>query len=319
MTAITPLSAALLLAVVTPGVWAGTPPAATAFLPDFAIVLPADSPVTARLIVPPPDAMTAKKLGWTDVAFAVGPNDALWFGHDADTVVNLSARYSFRMDRPFTDIAVLPGGGFLVAGRTDLGFVPPAGISPGRGRPAAASVQPILALPVDDCRLSVGEQGTLYLWGTGRDGGKEEVHVLQPEAIASGPGEGSAIRAIRKIYASTEKISAVAGDADGVLIATGRLIVTLTVAGDGLAPVFRHPREEIADLAWSRAHGLFYATPSGVGYVGPRGAVQFIRAPNTAIRIAGGALYVFLRNSLAVVKIERLDALASLPLSRTAP
>ena len=70
MTAITSLSAALLLAVVTPGVWAGTPPAATAFLPDFAIGLPADSPVTARLIVPPPDAMTAKKLGWTDVAFA---------------------------------------------------------------------------------------------------------------------------------------------------------------------------------------------------------------------------------------------------------
>ncbi|TSA08591.1 MAG: hypothetical protein D4R73_08290 [Deltaproteobacteria bacterium] len=306
----------LLLTAVS--VSAGAPPADAGFLQDFSIALPASSHITVRLIVPPPDEKSRGKMAWTDVAFAVGPGDVVWFGHDGDTVINFSRGYLFRTDRTFTDIAVLTGGALLISGRTDLGFVPAVGLSAADGKVATVSVQPIFLLPVNDCRLSAGEKGALYLSGTGRESGKEEVHLVRPEPAVPGRDARMVVRTIRKIYVSTEKVSAVAGDGDETVIATGRLVFKVTAGRDALEPMFLHPREEITGLAFSRAHGLFYATPSGVGYAGPNGKVEFIKAPNVSIRIAGGALYVFLRNSLAVVKVEGIDAFRALPLSGSA-
>jgi len=306
----------LLLAAVS--VSAGAPPAGAGFLQDFSIALPASSHVAARLIVPPPDEKSRGKMAWADVAFAVGPDDVVWFGHDGNTVINFSRDYLFRTDRIFTDIAVLTGGALLIAGRTDLGFVPEVGLSPAGGRIPSVSVQPIFLLPVNDCRLSAGEKGVLYLFGTGRESRKEEVYLVRPEPAVPGRNVKLAVRTIRKIYVSTEKVSAVAGDGDETFIATGRLVFKVTSGRDALEPIFLHPSEEITDLALSLMHGLFYTTPSGVGYAGPNGKVEFIRAHNTSIRIAGGALYVFLKNSLAVVKVEGIDTFRTLPLSESA-
>lgn len=303
----------LLLAAVS--VPAEAPPSDAGFLQDFSIALPASSHVTVRLIVPPLGEKTRGKMVWADVTFAVGPGDTVWFGHDGNTVINFSRDYIFRTDRTFTDIAVLTGGALLIAGRTDLGFVPAGGLSAADGRVASVSVQPIFLLPVKDCRLSAGEKGALYLSGTGRESGKEEVHLVRPEPAAPDRNARMVVRTTRKIYVSTEKVSAVAGDGDETVIATGRLVFNVTAGRDALEPIFLHPREAITGLALSRAYGLFYATPSGVGYAGPNGNVEFIKAPNVSIRIAGGALYVFLKNSMAVVKVEGIDAFRDLPLS----
>jgi hypothetical protein len=303
----------LLLATVS--VSAEAPPGDVDFLHDFSIALPASSHIAVRLIVPPPDETSREKMSWADVTFAVGPGDVVWFCHDGNTVINFSRGYLFRTDRKFTDIIVLSGGGLLIAGQTDLGFVPAVGLSAEADR--VVSVQPIFFLPVNDCRLSKGGKGALYISGTGKESRKEEVYLVRPEPAVPGRNVKLAVRTIRKIYVSTEKVSAVAGDGEETVIATGRLVFKVRSGRDALEPIFLHPREEITGLALSRDHGLFYTTPSGVGYVGPNGKVEFIRAHNTSIRIAGGALYAFLKNSLAVVKIEGIDTFRTLPLSES--
>lgn len=308
------LSAAVFFLAAAP-LSAEAPAAATPYLQDFSIVLPADSRIAVQLIVPPSDNKTIAKMAWNDVLFAVGKGDTLWFGHDSNVIVNFSRGFIFRTDMPFSDIAVLPGGALLVAGRTDLGFIPVAGIVPTNGRTAAVSVQPIFSLPADNCKLSVGENDALYFFGKDKTSGKEGVYLARPESVRSGRHDGKAVRTIRKIYESAERVSAVAGDGDNTVIATGRLIIRVTEGKDGVVPLFQHPREVITGLALSRTHGLFYATPSGVGYTGPNGTVEFIKAPNTSIRFADGDLYVFLRNTLAVAKVKGLSEFHTLRLS----
>lgn len=308
------LSAAVFFLAAAP-LSAEAPAAGTPYLQDFSIVLPADSRVAVQLIVLPSDDKTIAKMAWNDVMFAVGKGGTLWFGHDGNVLVNFSRGYIFRTDSPFSDIAVLPGGALLVATRTDLGFLPLAGISPANGRTATVSVQPIFSLPIDNCRLSVGEKDALYFFGRDRTSGKEGVYLARPESVRSGSHDRKAVRTIRKIYESAEKVSAVAGDGEKTVIATGRLIIRVTEGRGGIVPVFQHPREVITGVALSRKHGLFYATPSGVGYTGPNGTVEFIKAPNTSIRIADGDLYVFLRNTLAIAKVKGLSDFHTLHLS----
>ncbi len=292
---------AALLLLLFPALLSAAAPAASAgmeFLPGFAIAVPPGSKAAARLVVPPASPETLDRLSWTGTTFAVGSGGVVWLGRDDGTLVNFTKGFKVRLSEPFSDIASLRGGALLVAGREALGFLP-----------AGTAFQPIFSLPVTDARLAAGERGALYLFGAGRESGRNELYLLKPEASSPAPKARKAVRAFRKIFSTAENLSAAAGDGDVTFVAVGRLVLKITTTGqERIATVFVHPREDVTDLAWSRAHGLFYATPSGIGCAGPKETLEFIHAPNAAIRLVDGALYVLLKNSLAVVKVEGIDA-----------
>ena len=266
-------------------------PVTPAWLLGVSLLLPQGSGVAARVVVPPAGPAALEKTGWSDVRFALGPGDAVWFSHDGEEAANFTKGYRLRARAPFDDMAGVEGVAPLFAAGGDLGFL-------AVDAPASAAFQPIAALPVKDARLFPGDAGTLYAVGRGEAGGWEAWVLV--------PGKG-----FRKVLASTERISAAAGDGVTSYAAVGRLVGRVDGAGRAFKGVFLHPKEEVSGLAYSAAAGLFYAVASGAGAIGAEGSVEFLRAPRAQLVARGPDLFVFLPDSLTVFRLENAGALRS--------
>lgn len=284
-----------------------SPTSAVEFLRDFTIIAPAKAGVTARIIVPPVSDATLDRIGPSATLFSIGPGDSVWLGMEPDLLIHATRGYRFRLGIPIADIAVLDNSTLLVATADAFGFL--AMDEPGAtssSSQATVAFQPIITLPVTEARISLGENGTLYIFGTDVKSGRNDVFLLRPESVGS--ESVRALRAMRKVFSTTERISAVAGDGEETFVATGRLVVKISGGQERMTTAFQHPKEEITGLAFSRAHGLFYSTPSGVGVAWPDESIEFVRAPNVAIRLVGNSLYIFLKNNFGVVKVDGTDA-----------
>jgi len=276
------------------------------FLRDFTIALPPDAKAAVRLVVPPVSDAVLDKSGPFAPLFAVGPGDAVWFSIEPGVLIDATKRYRFRLDATVSDITVINGGMLLIATDDALGFFTTDIFASGKSGNASGQVafQPIVTSPVSGAHLSPGANGSLYLFGAGREDGRYEVFLLAPEATGSASNAPRMLRTMRKVFSTTERIAAVAGDGEETFVASGRLIVKVSAAKKGMTAVLLHPKEEILGLARTRNGLLFYATSSGVGVVSPSGAVEFVKAPNVVLRSVGDDLYLLLRNSFAVVKVE---------------
>jgi hypothetical protein len=293
------LAAALLPA--RPGAAAPTPEPGVELLRDFTIALPPGGKTAVRLLVSPlPDAVL-DRLGPSAPLFAVGAGDSVWLGVEPGLILNASRGYRLRPAVKVSDLAALEGGGLLVATADGLGYLV---LEDAPGAPGAVRFQPLVDLPLPEARLTAAAGGALYLHGPEAEGGSA-VYLLAPEASSDGR---KALRTLRKVFSTSERIAAVAGDGVETYVATGKLVVKLSAGAPGVTPVLLHPREPILGLAVTRRGLLFYATASGVGVASPGGAVDFAAAPNAAIRAVGDDLYLLLRNTLAVVKIEGTES-----------
>lgn len=266
-------------------------PVTPAWLLGVSLLLPQGSGIAARVVVPPAGSAALEKTGWSDVRFALGPGDAVWFSHDGEEAANFTKGYRLRVRPDFDDMAGAEGAAPLFVSGGDLGYLALDG-------PAQASFQPITPLPVTDARLFAGDGGTLYVVGRGRKAAWE--------AWVLAPGKG-----FLKVLSSTERISAAAGDGRTSYAAIGRLVGRVDAGGGGLVGVFLHPKEEVVGLAYSSAAGLFYATASGAGAAGADGSVEFLRAPRAQLVARGPDLFVFLPDSLTVLRLEKAGALRS--------
>jgi hypothetical protein len=302
------------LVLVLTGIPAQAAAASTAssveFLRDFTIAVPPGWKAPVRLLVPPVSDTVLDKMGPSAPLFAVGPADAVWFGIERNVLIHATKGYPLQLGVPFSDIAIIDGGGLLVATDGAIGFVVinvAPGTTPGDGQMTAA-FQPIFTLPVTGAHLSAGANGSLYVFGRAKEGGRNDVYLMAPEAVEHAPAAPRALRTLRKVFSTTENIAAVAGNGDETYVATGRLVVKVSRAKKGIVAVLLHPKEPVLGLALTHNGLLFYATSSGVGVVSAAGAVEFVKAANVAIRSVGDDLYILLRNSFAVVKVEGTGA-----------
>lgn len=303
--------AAMALAVAPGRVGAANaaPTSAVELLRDFTIALPPGGKTAVRLLVSPLPDDVLDRLGPSAPLFAVGPRDAIWLGIEPGMLIHATKGYRFRSAVPLSDIAVVEGGGLVVAASDAVGYLVPDGsaASPGSAASEAAAFQPIAGLPLSEARLAAGGNGSLYLFGPALEGGGNAVYLMAPEAAGAGPGGPHAVRTLRRVFSTGERIAAVAGDGAETYVATGKLIVKISGASRTMTPVLAHPREPIAGLALTRRGLLFYATATSVGVVSPGGTVEFVKAPHVALRSVGDDLYLLLRSSLAVVKVEGME------------
>lgn len=263
-----------------------------AWLLGVSLLLPQGSGIAARIVVPPANPAALERLGWSDVRFALGSEDTVWFSHDGTEASNFTKGYRLRSRMPFDEMAGVPGVAPMFVSGGDLGFLVV-------DAPACAAFQPITALPVTDARLFPGDAGTLYIVGRGKDDGRWEVWVF---------GRG---RGLRRVLSSSERITAATGDGGTTYAAIGRLVGSVDAGGGPLKGVFLHPKEDVAGLAYSKSAGLFYATASSAGTAGSEGSVEFLLAPRAQLVARGPDLFIFLPDSLAVLRLEKAGALRS--------
>jgi len=278
-------------------------PAKLELLRDFTIALPPGARTAVRLLVPPLSEAAAARRAPGAPRFTVGADDAAWLVVEPGVLVQATRGLRFRPGVPIADLAAVEGGGLVVTSGDAVGFLVP---EPPEGAATAGRVtfQPIADLPISEARLAAAVGGGLYLFGPAREGGGQAVYLLAPEPAGPGPGAPRALRSLRRVFSTSERIAAVTGDGRETFVATGKLVVKISSAAPGLTPVLLHPRSAITGLALTRRGLLFYATATGAGVAAPAGALEFVQAPGLSIRAAGDALYLLLRDSLALVKVE---------------
>ncbi len=280
-------------------------PAAPRVLPDFTIALPPGAATTVQVVVPPSAAPAAEVSG-----FAAGPRGSAWLLLESGLLVGPRGARA-RPPVALQDLARLDGGGLAAATADAIGFLlaEPADPAAGPDAPGRLAFQPLAALPVEEPRLTPVAGGGLYVHGLAPGGG-QALYLLAPEGPpGGGPG---ALRAFRRLLATTERIAAVAGDGEVTYVASGKQVVRLRPGAEGLEPVLT-AREPITSLARSARGLLFYATPSGAGVLTAGGPVEFVQAPGLLLRAHGDTLSLLLRGSLAVVEVTGLEPLRAAP------
>lgn len=290
----------------SPAAPAGAPGAAAPrVLPDFTIALPPGAATTVKVVVPPSAAPAAEVAG-----FAAGPGTP-WLLLDSGLLLQPARGARARSPVALQDLAHLDGGGLAAVTATDVGFLlaEPADPAAGPGASGRLAFQPLAALPVEEARLTAVVGGGLYVHGRAPAGG-QALYLLAPEAA---PGGGPrALRAFRRVLATTERIAAVAGDGAETFVAAGKVVFRLRPGADRPEVVLT-ARAPVTSLALTARGLLFYATPSGAGVLTAGGPVEFVEAPNLVLRAHGDTLSLLLRDALAVVEVTGLEPLRAAP------
>lgn len=283
------------------------------FIPGTEVALPIKAGLSLRWTLPPIDETIRKRVKRDTLRFGVDGKGQPWFGHDLKTLMNPGKGFLLIVSEPYEDFAWLEDGELVLHANNALGFLTKSDKleRADNGLPIA-KFQPALTLPYPNFRLFPGQKNTLYLVGRNPKGKNYEVYILQP-------GEGAGSGVMRKLFSTPRKITSVAGDGDGVYIALDRMILKLPPNAREAKGVFLHPKNAITGLAFSKKSGLFYATDSGIGFIGPRGSFEFMKTPESQIRLRDNTLFVLLGKVLGVVRIEEVSTFKNVHLPSQKP
>lgn len=271
-------------------------------IPGAALTLPSGGKVKARWVCPPLSRKAVEQSDWYNINFVVDANGRPWIGTGYADLINPTGGYKFVVHGGYDDTACLDSGVFLIATGSDLGFVvPPEKPKTDYNGVPMLNAQPISELPIPQCKLFAGVGSCLYLVGRNPSSKLCEVYLLRQEKMSSG---STGLREYVKVLSAESEIAAVTGDGSTTYVAIDRAILKSTGSGNSLTKVFVHPTQYIRSLAYSPQIGLFYASSSGVGYIGAKTSMQIAAVDDPDICLRNGSLYVLLSRSLGVLALD---------------
>lgn len=276
---------------------------------DTTLVLPVDSGITTRWVIPPVSlAKPLPKHTLNEIQFSVDAQGTAWIGLNGRMLLNPEKQIAASLSEPYQKFIHMDNGAMLFSTVRMLGFMGVSAkpeVDP-QGYPIIP-FQPITELPLYYSRIYKGAGNCVYLVAEDAATRKTALYLLRPEVDrVSGKTE---LRNYRKIFESLESINAVAGDGDTTFIALGKLVVALNQADNKIVPLPAQPDEEVKELAYKQGTGLFYAGASGVGFLGSKRAFRFLETSNARIAVSGLNLYVLFPRNLSVVSFDNINKL----------
>jgi len=266
------------------------------------LAIPAQAGASVKWVLP----VNLKMKAGANPVFGVDTNGLPWFSYAGKVLANPLKGYAAEVDPTYSDLAWLDTGDVVVCANNSIGVLQTNAAQPPQadGGLPVLRFAPVLALPPGAFRLFSGCGGSLYL--VGRQATSNEVYVLERHGTSG---------SVRKLLVTDKPVDAVAGDGVRTYLASGRSVVQVDFLRGRLSNVFTHAAEGIRQMAYSPSAGLFYATDTHVGTLSPKGRpLEFMATARPQIALHGNVLFVMLGNSCAVLRIDRVDALARLAL-----
>lgn len=156
-----------------------------------------------------------------------------------------------------------------------------------------------IALPSSSMRIRPAGANTAYVFGESKERGIHTVYLLARD------------RTLAKLATLPTPVIDVVGDGTTTYVATGRTV--LRISRRAPAAAMLQTRDDITSLAFGPKGGLFYATKSGVGYVGSTGtAYEFMRGQSGILRVQGSSLFVLIREGPHLIRINPIEAFEKL-------
>ncbi len=279
--------------------------AMSSLLPGVSIALPAGKGMGVQWILPPSIDSRTNDVAWE---MAVATNGVVWLKEDERRLLCPTRGVVWDLPKNILRLAVVHGRGVLLADGLSL-LMP---MAPSQPDDTTVVLQPIITLPVAPEHLfGVGDH--LYFAGYNLDQYLHEVYRLSAEPDAAANAHG--VRQLRRVFASLNSITAIAGNGQDLFVAQGREVIRCASDQQRQETLFCHPSAVVSSLAWAGDAGLFYATDSAVGYHGANGRLEFLHAPKPQIACEGGKLFVFVPEAnRAVFAVTGLGAFPTLPL-----
>ncbi|MBI4387301.1 MAG: hypothetical protein HY551_07950 [Elusimicrobia bacterium] len=264
------------------------------------------SGLSTRWLMPAATPATVRSAAWTDVRFGVDGRGRPWIAHDGEELVCPTEASSVRMVAPIDDIAFTGTLSPLVSSEGHLSVLPAVlmlrGDKDGR---LALPLKPLRRLPGPGSRLFPGTRGILYVASRAKGNVGGSLYLLRGRSAKGSRGR------LELLLEASEPVAAAAGDGKTTYTAVGRSILKLQQGARKAESVFAHPREDISSLAFDPEVGLFYATASEVGFVGPKGALRILKAARPLIAAWDGGLFVFSQEDWSIARLDGLKFLAT--------
>lgn len=269
---------------------------------ELAIWLPQGGAVQTEWLAPPLPTTEVSRAGLDVRRFRLDRKLATWMLHSSGTLTNLDSGVAFTITRKVNDFIWLGDGTLLLAGEKDLGT-----ISPFRGKEEFATrvpevqFQPLIPLPATGCRLATDGKEAIFAFGYDPELRSHAVFRML-----------SGFAGWQRLFVSNERITDVCFDGTTLSVAAGRTIHRLRPGDRGSLEGFSHPGADFTGVTCSQGGGLFFSTARGIGVKGDA-AVEFIRSNRTQIEARDGSLYLFMPESLGVLRIDNIEKLAKKP------
>lgn len=267
-------------------------------IPNTFLALPEKCDVNVRWVSPPLDSTLVKKTYWYSLGFTVDSEGNPWIGYNSNSIISPVKQYQFKLPLLYNSFSCTGNGAFLVTTESDLCFiVPPKDLSLTSANVPDAVYQPIANLPSPGCRVFAGADKSIFLVARREDGGSDIFQYI--------PGR-SVIRGYEKVFTSDDKVTAVSGDIGNVFVAIKGAILKVSIPDNSITKLYADPKESVRCLAYYPGVGLFYSTESTVGYIGAKGCMPFMTAPDILISLQKGTLYVLLEKSLGIIALDNI-------------
>lgn len=262
------------------------------------IVLPKAGAVQAEWVAPPLAEAQVQKAGFSGQKFRMDRQKAVWMAHNQKVLTNLASGMTFSLARQLNDFIWLDDGALFIASENSIGIIPPLkkGQIVQKGVPQVP-YQPICGLPAQHCSLASDGKDAIFVYGY--DQATQTYAVF--ELLKGFAGW-------QKVFVSNEKIAAVCVDGKTLYIAAGRMVYKMRLEEKEASVVFVHPLDFITGIAYAPGTGLFYATYYGIGVVNGPG-IEFIKCKGAQIEIKDKMLYVFMPESLGVMRLRNIERL----------
>lgn len=267
---------------------------------ELELVLPANGKVQAAWVAPPlaTDEVAAARL--TGQRFRLDRHAATWMLHGKKTITDLDSGHSFSLTRPINDFIWLDNGALFLAGETAIGIIPPLTAD----KAAAPEVplvpfQPVVNLPAQQCMLATDGKDIIFAYGY-----DPQIKGYALFELLKG------FSGWRKLFVAADKIADVCVDGQTLYIAAGRTVYRLRPDDNKAAVIFAHPLDNITGLACGTGCGPFYATARGIGAAN---GLEFVKSNWTQVAVRGDALYLFMTESLGVLRLDGIHNLLEQP------
>ncbi|MFH1063119.1 MAG: hypothetical protein V1747_09600 [Candidatus Omnitrophota bacterium] len=269
---------------------------------NLSIALPKDGSVKIEWIAPPLAENQVQKANLQQQRFHLDSRGAAWVCYNQKYLADFSSGLSFSLKQPIQDFVFLKDNALFLL--TDKSLVTVALFSQDKlsYKPILELLfQPVCGLPLTQCGLIADPSGRMFIFGFDAKNRQYAVYQLLKD-----------FSSWRKIFVSNEKIFCAAAQTDAVYIASGRMIFKIPLkAKEAEKIIFSHPLETIQSLAYISGTGLFYATASGMGLVTEQGGLEFMKSQQPQTAAWQDQLYVFLPNSLGLLRLTNTNQLTS--------
>jgi len=265
---------------------------------ELIIVLPKDGAAQAEWVAPPLAEAQVRKAGFSGQKFRLDWQKAVWMAYNQKVLTNLASGVTFSLARKLNDFIWLDDGALFIVSENSIGFIPPLkkGQIVEKGVPEVP-YQPIFDLPAQRCSLASDGKDTIFVYGYDQAAQAYAVFELL-----------KGFAGWQKVFVSSEKIGAVCVDGKALYIAAGRIVYKMQMGKKEASVVFAHPLDLITGIAYAPGAGLFYATYNGIGVVNGPG-IEFIKCKGAQIEIKDKILYIFMPESLGVMRLRNIEQL----------